>query len=661
VKSTPSPVRAVLKMLLRWWWLIAIAVALGAGVGYFIRSRQPDIWYARATILFDQNLLSGGQIGNLTTINDYMTVYAELARRDRILLPVINTLQLNMSVDDLNARLGVQAVPNLPLLEVLVGDTDPLAAAGMANAIAQEIINASPTSQLTAEQAFKRAQLQDLQTQIENAQTDYNNLVAAGANLTAAYDIAQNSQQQLAALATVRELQQLYASLSVGLTDKSGLLSIFEAASAETAIPVRSSMTSVIFSAVGGLVLALGTVVLITFLDDRLEWQEDLESVQGVKVLGPLGLVPRGKLPLYADSMPNAIEAEMLRQLRAKLVLLSGDKPPKVVTITSYDSGDGKTVTAANLALVTAQSGLRTLLVDGDIRKGDAHDIFRLPNVMGLSDILTSHEDLEVLLSQALLDSGYDNLTVLTSGRSNADPAALVSSPRFKALVDILQKQFDTVIMDSVPTIGGPDSAFMAEASDGVIIVIHAQRTTHKALERTLQTLQQGKRVNVYGLVFNRIPLQVTSSYSKPYYRRTLAISPEKLQEEFEKANSKRRLLPLKQKNVIKDETGEALYSYAAAASKLGITEENLKNLVETGYLKMERRGNRRWVRQSALDEYLNRIPRSTIHPITETNGHGPLTPDVLLNQRDALLQFAREPQKRTKKKASPDETPDEV
>lgn len=94
-------------------------------------------------------------------------------------------------------------------------------------------------------------------------------------------------------------------------------------------------------------------------------------------------MIPRNKLPLYVHSMPGSIEAEVLRQLRAKLVLATDGAQPKVVTVTSYDSGDGKSVTSANLALATANSGLRTLLIDGDIRKGNLQQILWLTECHG--------------------------------------------------------------------------------------------------------------------------------------------------------------------------------------------------------------------------------------------------------------------------------------
>jgi polysaccharide biosynthesis transport protein len=671
VKSATSPLRVVLKLFMKWWWLVAIAVALGAGVGYFIRSKQPDIYYASTKVLFDQSLVEGSsaQATNFAAIQNAMDMYSGLVRLPPILLPVIQDLNLPLTVPQLNEKLDVKAVKDLPMLEILVGDSDAVVAANIANAVAREMIEQSPGQQPSEDQAFKNQQLSDLATQIGNIQAQYNELLAQGSTLTSAFEIAQNTDLQTKALASMRELQQLYADMSANLIDKSGLLTVWEPATAETAVRITGSLISVLLAGAAGLILSVATIVLLAYFDDRLEWIEGMETIQGVKVLGPLGLIPRSKLPLYVANMPDSIESEVLRQTRAKLVLAGGGQQPKIVTVTSYDSGDGKTITAANLALTTAQTGLRTLLIDGDIRKGDSHQIFQLPNVMGLSDILASREELEILLSQALLDTGYENLTMLTSGRSTADPAALVGGPRLEAMLAVLSKQFDAIVMDSVPTIGGPDSAFMAEASNGVVIVIHAQRTTQRALERTLQTLRQGGgKVIIYGLVFNRIALQVTSSYNQPYYRRTLAISPDKLSREMQGLNSKRGLMNFN-RNIMADEKGELMYSLAAASVQLGLTEAGLKNWINIGHLKAERQGFRYWIKQSEIDRLLEQLPRSPLHAqgqpanainLMEANGQSKdaSIPDLLREKRDALLDYAREPMPAKKERSTKKTTP---
>lgn len=647
MKQASSPFSAVLKLLLKWWWLIALSVALGAGIGHMVRIQQPNIYVAKTRILFGQSFASGttASVANMTQLRELISVYIGLVRLPTILEPVIEDLGLGINVDRLNEMMSIERSERLPLLEISIADTRPDRAANIANRIAQELIRQSPTEQVSQETMFKREQLAGIQRQIEELQSEYDGKIAAGSVMTSALEIAQNLQERSFILENLQKLRALYAEMSAGLGDQR-LLRVFDYADPGTASIITGTSSSVILAGVAGLLLSIATIVLINYFDDRLTWNEGIDSILGAKVLGPLGVVPRSKLPLYLITMPEAIESEVLRQLRAKLVLTGGGVPPRTLTVTSYDSGDGKTVTAANLALAFAQSGLQTLLVDGDIRKGDLHEIFRLPNVMGISDVLASREDIPALLSQALLDSGYDRLAVLTSGRSSVDPAALLSGPRFAQLISLLKSQFDVVVMDSVPTIGGPDSAFMAEQSDGVLVVVDSRRTTSKALKRTLQMLGQARQINLYGLVFNRVYLQVSTTHNQPYYRRTISLNPERLSRELSDANKRKFGF---NRHIITDRQGERLYSLKATAIQLGISEDTVNNWIKVGYITTTRRGRRRWVKESEIQSLLDRLPRRQL-PLIGANGDShkdsddtPL-PHLLRDQRNALLDYVREP-----------------
>lgn len=656
MNSTTSPFTIVLRLFIKWWWLIAIAVAIGGGVGYFVRSKQPNIYVAKATVIFGQFFQPTAQVQSFEVIRQQITTYGDLVREAKVLQPVIDQLGLPISVEDFNKRIEVSEEPNLPLLNISVSDTSADNAVNIANAIVQELIDNGPSASESQEQQFLKIQLAQIQTQITQLQSEYDDLIAAGANLTSAFEIAQNEARIQSTLTTLQNVRTLYASMSAGMVGTGNLLSVFSSASVRNVAVVTGSFASVILAAAGGLILSILTVILIAYFDDRLQWQDNLEEIDGVRVIGPLGMIPRNKLPLYVANMPGTIEAEVLRQLRAKLVLATDGAQPKVVTITSYDSGDGKSVTSSNLALVTAEAGLRTLLVDGDIRKGNLHEFFGLPNVMGLSDILAGRDDLSVLLSRSLLDTNVENLTLLTAGRASSNPAVLLSKPRLGELVKLLRDQFDAIVMDSVPSIGGPDSAFLAEHSDGVVIVVHGQRTTRRSLRRTLQTLQQGanRAVNIYGIVFNRVSLQLTSTYSRPYYRRDFAINPDKLNQEMLTAG-KRPGLASRNNNILIDPNGIRLYSLPAASVQLGISKESLMEWIRKGSIKVEKRNRRDWISETEISELLSRLPRHEL-PVENTgaaglprkNVTGKLSSgklrDLLGGQRDALLASARDP-----------------
>jgi capsular exopolysaccharide synthesis family protein len=316
----------------------------------------------------------------------------------------------------------------------------------------------------------------------------------------------------------------------------------------------------------------------------------------------------------------------------------------------SYDSGEGKTLTSANMALESARSGMRTLAIDGDMRRGDLHEIFRLPNVYGLSDVLMSNAPLEPDLARGILESGYENLWVLPLGRSESDPAALLSRPRFREMIELLSPRFDAIILDAAPTIGGPDSIFLGEASDGVVIVVNTRRTRLSSLKRSIEELKEGPNVNIYGLIFNRVRLQITSKYNNNYYRQTPTMDPEKLSREI--AKPRKNLLGLRS-NVIYNKNGEKLYSIAVCAARLGVKKRTVQGWIDTGYLSAERRFMRQWVPESKIIELMQSRQTAAPPPAAEVlhpapaaarNGTTHAMPDQLRAQRDAILDFANQP-----------------
>jgi uncharacterized protein involved in exopolysaccharide biosynthesis len=113
----------ITKLLLRWWWLVAISVALGAGVGWFVRSRQPEIYFTRASLWFGSDITGLAQSGgSLNQLDDLIAIYSAYIRRDTVLQPVIDRLGLNITVADLNDRMAINDASDLPILEIVVGD-----------------------------------------------------------------------------------------------------------------------------------------------------------------------------------------------------------------------------------------------------------------------------------------------------------------------------------------------------------------------------------------------------------------------------------------------------------------------------------------------------------------------------------------------------------
>lgn len=655
------PISTILRALLKWWWLIVVSTALGVAVGYFVGSGQPEIYSAKATVLVGQDpRFSGANIN--TGRNPLLEAYSVFAQRPSVLQPVIDELGLQVEPDTLAGFIELRPNEGASLLEIVFYDIEPERAALIANRIALELVRQSLRSNTAQNLEFIQEQLVNLENQINNLQADLDDLNAEAAGITSAFALSQNRAERTQIDTLISELRAQYAQLNSGLTNVQGQVSLFEEALPNYWPVASSSALELILAGAAGLVLSLFTVVLITFFDDRLQWQEsNFETILGQRVLGPLGIIPNNKLPLYAQTMIGSIEVEALRQIRDK-IFLTGDNRPQVITFVSYDSGDGKTITTSNIAATFANSGLRTIILDLDLRKGDLHEVFRLPNMVGISDLLAVADPLEEIIHEAILDTGIERLSVMTAGRSNADPSGLLSKSRFPQLIYLLRQQYDVVVMDSVPTIAGSDPVFLAEVSDGVVIVVSARRTTQTMLNRTLASLREAQNINILGVVFNRVRLQITSKYSSPYYHPSTTLRrAQQLNQEFLKPVQGTPLTL--RARIITGRGGERLYSYRAAAIRLGVRERTVRKWTSTGYLKAKRHYLRYYISEDEINGLLKRLPvqqeahqKTTVQqpiPMAEqfaepisTTATSDLSrlPDQLREQRAALLNYVNQP-----------------
>jgi capsular exopolysaccharide synthesis family protein len=207
-----------------------------------------------------------------------------------------------------------------------------------------------------------------------------------------------------------------------------------------------------------------------------------------------------GRLVAMMD--PASPSAEAYRSLRTNLRYRFVDSPPKVIAITSPGRREGKTITSANLGVVFAQADNNTLIVDCDLRAPDVHRAFGLPNPYGIVDVLSGEQDL-----QEACHVPVPGLKVLSTGPIPPYPAELLSSRRFVELMDQVRTQFDYVLVDTPPMQAVSDSLIIAPQSDGVLLVLDAQKTRKGTVRKHVRDLESvGSRV--LGTVMNnaRVP-----------------------------------------------------------------------------------------------------------------------------------------------------------
>jgi capsular exopolysaccharide synthesis family protein len=200
---------------------------------------------------------------------------------------------------------------------------------------------------------------------------------------------------------------------------------------------------------------------------------------------------------LVAALAPQSLAAEQYRLLRTRITQAESGRALRTVIITSPSKGDGKSLTAANLALTMAQEfQQRVLLLDADLRRPSIHHLFGISDAPGLSDVLMGGASLD----DALVSIADHRLTVLPSGPVPTHPAELLGSSTMRRVLDTLRTRFDRVILDMPPATPLADVSVASALADGVLMIVRAGATPKPAIERALSGLDMRK---VLGLVLN--------------------------------------------------------------------------------------------------------------------------------------------------------------
>ena len=211
---------------------------------------------------------------------------------------------------------------------------------------------------------------------------------------------------------------------------------------------------------------------------------------------------------LVIDQNMSAISREQYRRLAAVLHDAQGSTGLQVLMLASAVAGEGKTLTAANLALTFSESyQKRVLLIDGDLRRPTLHSVFRLDTGFGLADGLLSAADTKMVVRQV-----SSRLAVLPAGRPSADPMAGLTGDRMKRLLAEARGAFDWVILDTPPVMLLPDAHLMASMVDGAVLVVRAGSTPYELVRRASDAIGRSR---IVGIVLNRAE---PSSQKDHYY-----------------------------------------------------------------------------------------------------------------------------------------------
>jgi capsular exopolysaccharide synthesis family protein len=351
---------------------------------------------------------------------------------------------------------------------------------------------------------------------------------------------------------TASGLTQIYTTLQQRLREAQiaeavddGAVRVVDPAATPTLPIAPRPVFNLLLGGLLGLLLAFAAVMIRERLDHTIHTREEVEAVSGAAVLALIphirsderpksfspwprprekSLVPtNGKRPAPAGESsrlllndPQSVASEAFRKLRTNITFARPDSPPRVLVFTSPSPGDGKSTSVMNLAIALVQQGKKVIVIDGDMRRGGLHRMLKAKQAPGLSEILVGQSELENAI-QSLTMEPFGTVDLLSTGVVPPNPAELLTSPRFRNLVDSLRPGYDAVLIDSPPINLVTDASIIGRETDGAVFVVRAAKSTRAEIAHAVGQLRQ-VQVPITGIVLNDYDAKRDADYTAPYH-----------------------------------------------------------------------------------------------------------------------------------------------
>jgi len=515
-------------LLRKWFWLVILGALLAGGLAFVVSRNMTPVYQASTTLLVTPGSTQAlDNYSSLIASERLAQTYAELLRSGPVLQETQRRLESlkgeSATVGDPASEFSVLAQPvrDTQLLRVSVSGTDPDLITTAANTLVQVFIEwqaeiqqarySDSKANLTDEMELLQASIQEIEGKIRTLQSegesaDQNELIRL--------------QDQLAQYRnSYSALLNSYSNIGLAEANSGATVTVISPAT-RPSVPIRpQTMKNTLLAVAVGAMLGIGLAFLIEYLDDTVKAPDDLQ-IAGLSVVGVVQRVnPQGKSGapnVFAMSQSRSLAVEAYRTLRTNLQFSSLDRPLRSLVVTSAVATEGKTTTAANLAVVMAQAGKRVVLVDADLRRPSAHKLFGLSNGTGLTIALVEEPS---ALNGILQGTDIENLRVLSAGPVPPNPQELLGSQRMEELLHKLEEVADIVVLDTPPTLVVADANVLAARADGVLLVVNTGHTRRAAVQRAAEGLRQ-VGANLLGGVLNMVDTGAgrSSYYYDSYY-----------------------------------------------------------------------------------------------------------------------------------------------
>ena len=266
---------------------------------------------------------------------------------------------------------------------------------------------------------------------------------------------------------------------------------------------------NVLISIFAGLGAGIGLAYFIEYLDTSVKTVEDIENKLDLKVIG---LIPQKVRPLIEEG-PDSENAEAYRVLKTNLDFSTNHLNGGAYSIISAGAGEGKSTTVFNLAYISAQQGLKVLLMDGDLRRPVQHIILGMSNRFGLTNVLLR----DVPVEEAIKATSIPNLQFLPSGKLPRASLGVLDPKKIRELIKSLKSKYDLVLIDTPPVVGLSDASIIGKETDGSILVVQYRKYPQDMINKAKSTLVS-QDVSITGVVLNNINITRDDYY---YYYHT--------------------------------------------------------------------------------------------------------------------------------------------
>jgi succinoglycan biosynthesis transport protein ExoP len=306
-------------------------------------------------------------------------------------------------------------------------------------------------------------------------------------------------------------LQQKYDEAQIAKASSVADVRILDVAAPPQAPSKNSTARIVLLAGLGGLALGLIGAVLLDRNDKRFRYPSQVSGDLGLTILGAVPHL-RGDRDTAARPKENHSFNEALRDLRLNVAYAYGAAGPVTFAITSPGSEDGKSFLASNLARVFAENGRRTVLIDGDLRRGQLHKRFSIERQTGMSDYLSGESGID----QILRSTEIVGLDIVTSGTRRANAPELLGTQHMLQLIGEMRARYDVVICDSPPLAAGIDAAVLGTATGNMLVIVRTGVSLREVAAAKLDMIAR-LPIRVLGAVLNDVPNGNVYSYYAHY------------------------------------------------------------------------------------------------------------------------------------------------